>query len=63
MALTPRFEPGPHWWKASALNIDSSLAPPVLCKLLSPRKWSLLETSQIEAKSESYLRIASSTNH
>ena len=28
MALTPRFEPGPQWWKASALNIDPSLAPP-----------------------------------
>ena len=28
MALTPRFEPGPHWWKASVLNIGPSLAPP-----------------------------------
>ena len=28
MALTPRFEPGAHWWKASALNIAPSLAPP-----------------------------------
>ena len=27
MALTPRFEPGPHWWKASALNIAPSLSP------------------------------------
>ena len=28
MALTPKIEPGPHWWKARALNIGPSLAPP-----------------------------------
>ena len=28
MALTPKIEPGPQWWKARALNIGPSLAPP-----------------------------------
>ena len=27
MASTPGFEPGPHWWKASALTTAPSLAP------------------------------------
>ena len=27
MASTPGFEPGPHWWKDSALTIAPSLAP------------------------------------
>jgi len=26
MALTPGFEPGPHWWEASALTTAPSLA-------------------------------------
>ena len=26
MASTPGFEPGPHWWEASALTTASSLA-------------------------------------
>ena len=28
MALTPGFEPEPHWWEACALTTASSLAPP-----------------------------------
>jgi len=27
MASTPGFEPGPHWWEASALTTAPSLAP------------------------------------
>ena len=27
MALTPKIELGPHWWKAKARNIGPSLAP------------------------------------
>ena len=27
MASTPGFEPGPHWWEASALTTDTTLAP------------------------------------
>ena len=27
MASTPGFEPGPHWWEASALTTPPSLAP------------------------------------
>ena len=27
MAMTPGFEPGPHWWEASALTTAPSLAP------------------------------------
>ena len=27
MASTPNFEPGPHWWKVSALTTAPSLAP------------------------------------
>ena len=27
MASTPVFEPGPHWWEASALTTAPSLAP------------------------------------
>ena len=27
MASLPRFEPGPHWWEASALTTAPSLAP------------------------------------
>ena len=27
MALTPGFEPGPHWWDASALTTALSLLP------------------------------------
>ena len=30
MASTPGFEPGPHWWEASALTTATSLAPPAL---------------------------------
>ena len=30
MASTPGFEPGPHWWKASALTTAPSLAPQVM---------------------------------
>ena len=29
IASTPGFEPRPHWWEASALNIAPSLAPKV----------------------------------
>ena len=29
MASTPGFEPGPHWWEASALTTAPSLAPQV----------------------------------
>ena len=27
MGSTPGFEPGPHWWKASALNTATPLLP------------------------------------
>ena len=33
MASTPGFEPGPHWWEASALNT----APPLL-NICSPER-------------------------
>ena len=33
MASTPGFEPGPHWWEASALTT----APPLLPFTLTPR--------------------------
>ena len=43
MALTPKVEPGPHWWKARALNIGPSLAPPRNeIKRLTRRQSSLL---------------------
>ena len=29
MASMPEFEPGPHWWKGSALTTAPSLAPQV----------------------------------
>ena len=29
MASTPGFEPGPHWWEASALTTAPSLAPQI----------------------------------
>ena len=35
MALTPGFEPGPHWWEASALTTAPPLPP-----LANMRAWS-----------------------
>ena len=34
MASTPGFEPGPHWWEASALTTGPSLAPQIHYKRL-----------------------------
>ena len=34
MALMPGFEPGPHWWEASAVTTVPSLAPPRVYKVL-----------------------------
>ena len=31
VASTPGFEPGPHWWEASAITTALSLLPNLLC--------------------------------
>ena len=35
MVSMPRFEPGPHWWEASALTTAPSLAPGNYTKLMA----------------------------
>ena len=46
MALTPGFEPGPHWWKASTLTTVPSLR-----RVLSPLRHPLLpRLDEIEKK-------------
>ena len=45
MTSSPRIEPGPHWWKASALTTAPSLLPPQIWLFLVD-KWNHLEKRQ-----------------
>ena len=52
MASTPGFEPGPHWWEASALTTAPSLAPQIMrgYVIYSPKRTKETEQSKITSK-------------